>query len=73
MEPYELTTCSFIVKVWIEESKAEAGQVIWRGHITHVSSGDRQYFEDLGQIILFMIPFLESIGIDLATGSAADQ
>ena len=73
MEPYELTTCSFIVKVWIEETKAEAGRVLWRGHITHVASGDRHYFEDLGQVIPFMIPFLNSIGIDLAPDSAADQ
>ncbi|HMN31007.1 MAG TPA: hypothetical protein PKE45_22825 [Caldilineaceae bacterium] len=73
MQPYELTTCSFIVKIWVEETQEEAGHVTWRGHITHVSSGARQYFEDLRKIIGFMTPFLESMGIDLENNPSSGE
>ena len=65
MEAYELTTCSFVVKVWIEETKEEAGQATWRGHITHVSSGARRYFEDLNTICTFIIPYMQAMGVDI--------
>jgi hypothetical protein len=38
---------SFIVRIWLEESTAEAPQPSWRGSITHVLSGRRQFFVDL--------------------------
>jgi hypothetical protein len=69
MDAYELTSSSFIVKVWIEETKEEAGQTLWRGHITHVSSGARQYFEDLNKVTLFMIPYLQAMGIEINRAS----
>lgn len=67
---YELTTCSFIVKIWVEEPAGEMGHPTWRGHITHIPSGDRKYFEDLNEIIPFMNPYLQAIGID--AGSTPD-
>lgn len=57
------TSQSFIVKIWIEETAAEAGRVLWRGHITHVPSGDRCYFQDFGAMLAFMKTRLQWLGV----------
>lgn len=63
MEAYEYNACSFVIKIWVEELDSETLQQRWRGHITHVFSGKRQYFEDLGMINHFMTPYLTQMGI----------
>jgi hypothetical protein len=63
MHLYESGTHSFIVKIWREESAAEAGRATWRGHITHVPSGDRRYLSSLDEICRFIAPYLEQLGI----------
>lgn len=50
---------SFIIKVWREET-GESDQIIWRGHITHVPGGQRRYFTNLGDIITFILAFLQT-------------
>ena len=45
---------SFIVKLWLEESGDETGKDIWRGHITHVPSGERRYLNRLSDIKQFI-------------------
>lgn len=65
MDLDETTTCLFSVKIWIEETAEEAGQATWRGHITHVSSGERRYVEDLDDITVFVVPYLERMGVKL--------
>jgi hypothetical protein len=60
LEPY---THSFIVKVWLEETVEEAGRAKWRGHITHVPSGEKRYLEDLDEITTFITPYLEEMGV----------
>jgi hypothetical protein len=45
---------TFIVKTWLEEATSAAGPARWRGHITHVPSGERRYFEDLDAITAFI-------------------
>jgi len=57
-------THSFIVKVWLEETAAEDGQPTWRGHITHVPSGQRRYLKDLDDIKSVITPYLESLGVE---------
>lgn len=54
---------SFIVKIWLEETAEEAGRALWRGHITHVPSGERRYIQDLDQIEEFIMPYLEDMGV----------
>jgi hypothetical protein len=54
---------SFIVKVWLEETAEEAGRATWRGHITHVPSGERRYIQDLDQIRNFVALYLEEMGV----------
>ena len=64
MELTERKTCSFIIKIWLEET-TEGGQVLWRGHITHVPSGNRRYLQDLDEIKDFITPWLERLGVKL--------
>jgi hypothetical protein len=54
---------SFIVKVWLEETVEEAGRAKWRGHITHVRSGERRYLQRLSGIGDFIMPYLERMGV----------
>lgn len=63
MELYERDTCSFIVKVWVEEIDKETAQIKWRGHITDVFSRKRQYIEDLDAIAKFISVYLEQMRV----------
>jgi hypothetical protein len=38
----------FVVRMWYEPSGSQAGQ--WRGSVTHVGSGARWYFAELGEL-----------------------
>jgi hypothetical protein len=58
-------THSFIVKLWLEETAEEAGQDVWRGHITHVPSGERRYLKSLRAIEAFIAPHLNRMGLKL--------
>lgn len=62
----ETHTQVFIVKVWLEETKEEAGRVTWRGHITHIPSRKRHYIKKLDDIALFMAPYLLNVGIKIS-------
>ena len=64
MEPAESRIHSFIIKLWLEEEMDEAGRAEWRGHITHVPGGERQYIQDLNAIPLFIQPYLEKMGAE---------
>lgn len=49
-----MTTLSFIVRLWLEATAGEAGQRVWRGHVTHVPTGQRRYIlvpEEIAEII----------------------
>jgi hypothetical protein len=64
----ELAPQSFIIRIWLEERAEEAGKATWRGHITHVPSGQRQYIQDLDRISSFIGPYLEAMGVELQGG-----
>ena len=59
----EFNVHSFIVKVWVEEEDTENSGATWRGHITHVPSGDRRYLKNLDEIAAFIEPYLKAMGI----------
>ena len=61
LDVLESNTHSFIVKVWLEETRVEGGQVTWRGHITHVPGGERRHIKSLSEIIDFIFPYLETM------------
>ena len=65
MQSSEPTIHSFIVKIWIEEMSCEDGEASWRGHITHVPSEERRYISRMGDIYIFLAPYLEKMGIRL--------
>lgn len=54
---------SFIVKIRFEQCDDEAGDSIWRGHITHVPSGTRHPVTDLYDIPIFIAPYLSTMGV----------
>jgi hypothetical protein len=67
MDSLETNTHAFVIRIWLEEGKEE-GRAIWRGHITHVLSGRRSYFDSLEGITTFILSYLTDAGVD---GSAA--
>ena len=68
---YDLCTHSFIVKIWLEESLPEAGRAIWRGRITHVPSRKTALGHELEQILRFIAPYLEEMGVDVCPPGGA--
>jgi hypothetical protein len=65
MDLLESDAQSFIVKVWVEEGSETGSQAVLRGHITHVSSHERRYLKNLGEIEDFTAHFLEEMGVKL--------
>jgi hypothetical protein len=65
MDSLEPGAQSFIVKVWVEDNSEADGQGVFRGHITHVSSHERRYLKNLGEIEDFIAPYLEEMGVKL--------
>ena len=65
MDLWEANTHSFVVRIWLEEAAGDVGPATWRGHITHVLSGERRYLKDLDGIIAFIAPYLEAMGVRL--------
>lgn len=63
MDLLETSTQSFVVKIWVEETAEEAGEVLWRGHITHVFSNERHYFASLAEMTAKMTSYLQNAGI----------
>ncbi len=63
MKQLEASTHPFIIRIWLEATACEAGRAIWRGHIIHVPSGKRRYLKDLDDIIDFIAPYLEDMGV----------
>jgi hypothetical protein len=63
LDLFEANTHSFVVRVWLEETAQEAGRTTWRGHITHVPSGERRYLKNLNDIVTFIVPYFERMGV----------
>lgn len=49
---------SFVIKLWIEESPEAGASAAWRGHVTHVPSGERRHLKELADILDFIDPYL---------------
>lgn len=65
MEQYEFNTHTFVAKIWLEETADEAGRASWRGHITHVPSGERRYFEQLQVMCEFVMHYLAQMDVKI--------
>lgn len=57
----------FMVRIWGESELEFANPTKLRGHITHIPSHRRCYFEDLQEILEFIEPYLDKMGIEHAT------
>lgn len=51
-------TQSFVVMLWMELPDEGSNFSSWRGHITHVLSGQRHYLEKFKDIEGFISPYL---------------
>jgi hypothetical protein len=51
----------FVVRTWFERSDPSSGA--WRGSITHVATGTRWYFAELGELSDFIRARLESVSL----------
>lgn len=56
IEPH---THSFVVKLWLEQARP----AIWRGHITHVASGQRAMIDNLADVGAFLSTYLQRMGV----------
>jgi hypothetical protein len=45
---------TFLLRIWIEETRDERGRLTWRGHITHLPDERRRHVETFGQINQFI-------------------
>lgn len=63
MDLSEANVHSFVVRIWLEEEESEIQEAIWRGHVTHVPSGERRYIKRLSELNTFIIPYLEAMGV----------
>ena len=57
----ESGTQSFVIKVWLEDTGEETARATWRGHITHVPSGERRYLKNLEEVTAFIAAHLETM------------
>jgi hypothetical protein len=58
-------THAFVVKVWREEGGRPARGAAWRGHITHVASGQRRYVTSMYQLDTFIVLYLRALNVRL--------
>ncbi len=63
MDLPDFYTHSFIVRISLDEAAKGAKQAVWHGHIVHVPSGERRYIKELDEIRVFIMPYLERMGI----------
>jgi len=61
----EPDTHSFILKVWLLRHEGARGGQNWRGHLTHVASNQRLYFESFLELNHLLTPYLEKMGVKL--------
>jgi hypothetical protein len=53
---------SFVLRLWVEDATDPRGSQ-WRGHITHVVTHERRYVRGLDDVGLFVMPYLERMGV----------
>ena len=51
---HEPASHTFLLRIWIEETSHEAGQMSWRGHITHLPDEEQRYVESLEEVACFV-------------------
>ena len=49
---------TFILNAWLEEKRIEDDSIFWRGHMTHIPSGYRQYVQSAADIVEMLQKYL---------------
>lgn len=62
MDVTESDVQSFVVKLWLESTEG-AQPRLSHGYVTHVASGERRYFKDVGGIAEFVVECLARAGV----------
>jgi hypothetical protein len=57
---------SFVIKIWLDDKNIRRGTITWRGHITHVADARRQYVQRLVNIVTFILPYLQEMGVQVS-------
>jgi hypothetical protein len=57
-------SASFIIRIWRDDREDTFTEVVWRGSIENVRSGDKVYFRKLAVIEDFLKQQLLNIGIE---------
>ena len=65
LDLFETSTHAFVIRIWLEDTAGEDANNLWRGYITHIPSGDKQYIQNLSEIFFFVISYIEKIGIKI--------
>ena len=55
----------FIVRIWREPREIEGALPEWRGVIESIHDNRRSYIKSLGEVVTFILPYLESMGVKL--------
>ncbi len=63
MDQPEPNSHSFVIRIWVEETVAEAGNAVWRGYIKHVLNDNQSYIQDTSDIVAFIEPYLARMGV----------
>jgi hypothetical protein len=66
MNSYESTTCSFIVKIWIETDDATPARP-WRGRVISIPMGEEGHFVNLADLCEFIEKYLQLLQADTTT------
>ena len=64
MTALEETTHSFVVRIWCEPREIAHAPIKWRGAVQHVPSGEQRYIENLQDILAFIEPYIEKMGVE---------
>ena len=59
----EHPTQSFVLRIWIEEPAGERRPAVWRGHITHVQSGEQRSVGGFADVHRFLARHLAAAGL----------
>ena len=57
---------TFVIRLWLEAADDDGQQTTWRGHVTHVMSGERQYVQSLRAVADFIDSYLGRLGADVS-------
>ena len=58
---------TFVVRIWMEATGGDGDPRAWRGHVTHVMSGERRYVQSFDAIAAFITGHLRWPGAGAAS------